>query len=284
MPDRVRVLIINHDTSDLAEVALLSLVASTLGWDGGELLVTLSDNTSTDPAAPRLRRTAAELGVEWVTSRWPHPGRVATDRLDSTGDCLRDFILAHDDCDYYWLVDSDIDLPGPGVLDGLLAVARDRDDLWAVTATLLPMDDIPLRQVEVGTDIEMVLERSVGGRNGRSRKTFTGPLQGRSSHACTLVRRTPFLRSAVELLGLSQTVVLSADPAVGGFYDTFGIATKVMQAAGYAHTTAPVEVLHAAGGSWADHARAERAVRAERRRAELLAVLDRGAGPDRFAS
>jgi hypothetical protein len=105
------------------------------------------------------------------------------------------------------------------------------------------------------------------------RPTFRGPLQERSSHACTILPRTDALLAVAEFLDFGQTAVLSGDPTVGGFYDTFGIATRAMRAAGYGHTTAPVEVLHAAGGSWAAHARPQRAVRAGRRREELLAAL-----------
>ncbi|MFI2710802.1 glycosyltransferase [Micromonospora sp. NPDC018662] len=281
---KVNCLIINHNTSALAAVALASVVLSTDSWSRDDLAITVMDNSSTDPDVALVAEMAKRCDVPFLPSRWPHPGPViAAKRLDSTGDGLRDFVVQHQDCDYYWLVDSDVEVPAPGVLDALVAAMEQDRNLWAATATMARSDDADLwAQIAFGDIIEMAFERSRGGRNGPSRKEFQGPLHVRSPHACTLVRRDDVVVSVARHVGMSPVGVMSGDPAVGGFYDTFGMFTRVMTALGRTYTTVDVPVLHAEGGSWAAHAYPERAERARVRAAELARELEsRGHGaPD----
>jgi hypothetical protein len=278
---KVNCLIINHNTSALAAVSLASTVISTEHWSRDDLAITVMDNSSTDPDVELIVDLAKRLDVPFRSSRWPHPGaKIAARRLDSTGDCLRDFVVQNHDCDYYWLVDSDVEIPAPGVLDSLVAAMDEDPNLWAVTATMTRSDDADLwAQINFGDVMEMAFERSRGGRNGPSRKEFHGPLHVRSSHACTLLRRDEVIVSLAKHIGMSPATVMSGDPSIGGFYDTFGMFTRVLTALGRTYTTVPATVLHAEGGSWATHAYPARAERARQRLIELKKVLEsRGYG------
>ncbi|MGH9277946.1 MAG: glycosyltransferase family 2 protein [Acidimicrobiales bacterium] len=270
----VDAVITNHNTSALAEVALLSFLLDSGTSDRANIRITVADNWSTDGASARLAKTAALVGAQHAKTRWPHPGADATRRLDSAGDALRDFVVSHQEADYYFFIDSDIEFYGYRTLDAMLDFYSESKNVWAVTAQLERSDALPLPQLLVDGQVhDLAIERSVGGRHGPSRKEFSGRLQPRCPHACTLIGRTETFLNLATRIGLSAAVIMSGDGDIGGFYDNFGLATRVMEVAGYRYEVAPVSVRHAFGGSWAGQHRQAREQTAERRRERLRLQL-----------
>jgi hypothetical protein len=298
---RIEAIITNHNTSALAEVALLSLVQTTRKLDRASLHITVTDNWSTDHAVDRLKRTAALVGATFTTTRWPHAGSAAAMTVDSLGDVWRDFVMSHDDCDFYWFIDSDVELTDDGTAQAMLDVFESHGDIWAVAANLVRSDSLPLNTVQgrlpaASEVFELAVERARGGRHGRSRKVFYGlshpsgavvPGAGEGANrpltvaeepggahlkcpsACTLIARTDVFATATRVIGFSPAAMLSGDTDLAGWYDDFALMTRVMQAAGYRYAIADTTVRHAFGGTWAAEHYDERANAAERTRQRL---------------
>lgn len=128
----------NTNTSLLAELAVRSLYAALPGperrW-GMEL--TVIDNHSDDACVADLKAACDELGARFELSRYPYHETMVgpvESQVSSHGDCLRDFVLSHRECDYYLLLHSDVEFHQPGVVDTMLSDLETAPDAWASQA------------------------------------------------------------------------------------------------------------------------------------------------------
>ena len=301
----IEAIITNHNTSALAEVALLSLASTTRSLDCATLNVTVTDNWSTD-GVDRLKRTADLVGATFTTTRWPHAGNAASVTIDSLGDVWRDFVLPRDECDYYLFIDSDIEFIDDATVSTMLDTFLSHEGLWAVAADMVRSDSLPLDTVSgrlprADEVLEFAVERTKGGRQGSSRKVLYGlshpsgaivpgnvdervarpmgvaeePDGGhlKCPSQCTLIARTDIFDTASRVIGFSPVLLLSGDTDLAGWYDDFALMTRVMQAAGYRYTTAATTVRHAFGATWAPEHYDKRATVAERTRQRLCSEL-----------
>src|SRR5437588_1723189 len=116
MRPSIEAIIVNHNTSLFAELALRSLVASIRAGDPlDRLQITLVDNHSSDDMSTLLS-VIAETGTRFERSRWP----ASEAEVNTHGDVLRDFVLARPDADYYLFVDSDIDFETDAAVQTML--------------------------------------------------------------------------------------------------------------------------------------------------------------------
>jgi hypothetical protein len=107
---RVEACVVNHNTSEFAELALRTLVAThQQRLAAGQLRVTVVDNHSTDDGLSDLVAAAGELGATFQRSRWP----AASTPVNSHGDVLRDFVAAHDQATHVFFVDADVVFTSP---------------------------------------------------------------------------------------------------------------------------------------------------------------------------
>src|SRR5689334_17713044 len=126
----VRAVIVNHNTSLFSELALRSLLGSHASDRAIDLDVTVADNHSSDPHVSQLRAACDELGSRFELSRWPVDGST----VNTHGDVLRDFVLAHPDADHFLFVDCDIDFEEAGAVTTMLEDLDADDTLWCVQA------------------------------------------------------------------------------------------------------------------------------------------------------
>jgi hypothetical protein len=127
---RVEACVSNHNTSEFAELALRTLVAShEQRLAAGQLRVTVVDNHS-DGGLSDLVAAASELGATFQRSRWP----AASAPVNSHGDVLRDFVAAHDQATHVFFVDADVVFTSPDPLGVMLAEMEEGRDVWAVQA------------------------------------------------------------------------------------------------------------------------------------------------------
>ena len=155
----VAAIIINHNTSRFAEIALrsLRLAAERANVD---VRVTVVDNHSSDDTVA-LHAAIEECGASWELSRWP-AGKQA---LTTHGDVLRDFVLARPEAPAFLFADSDICFHEPDAIAVMLEELNEMSDVWAVQARLLTnkLTD-PSNYLEVGpaSFMEMVRRKRRG--------------------------------------------------------------------------------------------------------------------------
>jgi hypothetical protein len=239
----VRAVIVNHNTSLFSELALRSLMRShEADRDDIELDVTVVDNHSSDDALPGLRALCSELGVAFESSRWPADEAP----VNTHGDVLRDFVLADTRADHFLFVDCDIDFEEEGSVSVLVDDLAADEELWAVQARFRWTEE------NHGADasLDIWAGRPIDLRVGRSIDRwddvdgFTGTIQRRCHPGATLVRNSEMFRRVANVVGFACAVRMSADPAHGGFLDTFGLACAAMEAAGYRYRLSRATVHH----------------------------------------
>ncbi len=121
MSSLIRACIVNHNTSEFAELALRSL-AATHGarLSSGQLRITVMDNHSTDQGLPDLIAACDQLGAEFAHSHWP----AASSKINSHGDVMRGFVAAHSAATHFLFVDADV--PEDDSIGGKLEDCRRR--------------------------------------------------------------------------------------------------------------------------------------------------------------
>ena len=268
----VDAIIVNHDTSMFSELALRSLVASTAaGSETCRLHITVVDNHSSDDGLPSLRGAIDELGATFELSRWP----IATRTLNTHGDVLRDFVLAHPEADHYLFVDCDIDFDTDAVTQTMLDELVADDSLWAIQARFSSVEakygEGSSLDIWAGRPIEVVAAE--WSWDPDSRMPIMGSIKPRCHPGATLVRNAPILRRVAEGIGFHCALTMSQDTGLAGFYDTLGLASAVMTAASYRYTLSSAVVHHFFNASYDD-------VHVAARERDCRARLARFAGAD----
>ena len=237
----VEAAIINHNTSLFAELALRSLLASVEDGDQNcDLRITVVDNHSTDDL-DALVDTAKDKGAQFERSRWP----ASEATFNTHGDVLRDFVLARRDADFYLLVDSDIDFETPAALQTMLAELQEDASLWAVQARFSSVeskDEGSSLDIWAGRPFEVTLEN--WSWDETSRVPVSGVIHRRCHPGATLVRNSELFQGVANRIGFSSLVVIAGDSDVGGFYDTFAMASAAMEAAGYRYDLSQARAHH----------------------------------------
>ena len=242
---RVEAVIVNHNTSLFAELALRSLHASIeAGPELPGLRLTVLDNHSTDSQEGLLDAVKA-AGANFELSRWP----AKEAQLNTHGDVLRDFVLGHPDPDYYLFIDSDIDFETQVAAQTMVDELEADPGLWAVQARFSSTEARePGASLDIwaGRDYRVVLGEFDFGEGWRddSRTAVTGTIHRRCHPGATLVRNSDLFQGLAAGIGFSSAVMIAADPAIGGFYDTFGLVSAGMGAAGYHYGLSSVRVHH----------------------------------------
>jgi hypothetical protein len=239
----VRAVIANHNTSLFSELALRSLLRShESDRDDIELETTVVDNHSSDARLPVLRALCADVGVAFETSRWP-----ADDfTLNTHGDVLRDFVLADAGADHFLFVDADIDFEEEGSVSVLVDDIDADEQLWAVQARFRWSEGNTGKNssldIWAGRPIDLKVGRSIDRWDDAD--GFKGAIQRRCHPGATLVRNTQLFRRVADVVGFACAVRMSGDPQYAGFFDTFGLASAAMEAAGYRYGLSHTTVHH----------------------------------------
>ena len=261
--------IFNHNTSPFAELALRSLLATEREVP---LNVTVSDNQSIDEGVDDLKEAAAGLGAAFVQSRWP----AAEAKVNSHGDAMRDFVLANPEAELFLMVDADIVFTHPGTVARMSRELSARPNAWAVQAAFHWAEEHrgPGASLNIGYGAERVLP--IGASDGPRQLEFHG--KRRCHPGCTLIRNSDGLRRVAETIGFSCAHVLSADPEVGGFHDTMGLASYAMATQGSEYFLSEARVVHYFNVSYDDDRELTKAKLADCRR-RLASLRDDPARP-----
>jgi hypothetical protein len=239
---RIEAIIVNHNTSPYAELALRSLRATTSRDD---LNVTVVDNHSADDTSA-LRAACDRLEASFELSRWP----VEDQSVNTHGDVLRDFVLARADCDAYLFLDADIVFTQDRTVDTMSDELMSADAVWAVQARMSwdGTNEIPMGSLWQRRDHEIHLasKRVQPGTDWplTQLKVHSGTVMPRCHPGCALVRNSQLLRGVADRLGFSTAWVWSDDPQLGGFADTFALASEVMRSAGLRIVLSDAMVVH----------------------------------------
>lgn len=237
----VEAAIVNHTTSLFAELALRSLLTSVAaGPIEFDLRVTVVDNHSTDDV-DALRDVVQECGARFELSRWP----AADADFNTHGDVLRDFVVSRPSADYFLLVDSDIDFESDQAVQTMVAELVTDQTLWAVQARFSSAEvreEGSSLDIWAGRPFEAMLGNWVWDED--SRVPVKGTIHRRCHPGATLVRNSDFFLGLAHRVGFSSAVVIGGDPDVGGFFDTFGLTSAVMAAAGYRYALSVVRTHH----------------------------------------
>ena len=233
--------IFNHNTSPFAELALRSLAATE---DSSALNLTVSDNHSSDEGVGDLRRACDELGAAFQRSRWP----AGEGRFNTHGDAIRDFVLSKADADRFLLVDADIVFTHADSVSTMCRELDGRPDAWAVQAAFHWAEEN--RGTGASLDIGYGVERTMSIREGEPPQAYRG--KRRCHPGCTLIRNSEGFLHVAETIGFSCVHVWSADPDVGGFHDTLGLASHAMGAQGLGYFLSTARVVHYFNVSYAE--------------------------------
>ena len=118
---------INQDTSCFVELLLRSLYATHSALDG--IRLTILDNNSTDEMQ-HWTSLAEDKKIPIVQTKWDRntPG-------NNHGENLRDFVLSHQDCDYFLFLDADIVFVQDETVTTMASeLAEAGNDVWAIQA------------------------------------------------------------------------------------------------------------------------------------------------------
>jgi hypothetical protein len=254
----VRAIIVNHNTSLFAELALRSLMWAHTADSNIDLILSVVDNHSTDAELDRLKGACAEHGAEFVLSRWP----LADAKVNTHGDVLRDFVLRHDDAERFLFVDSDIDFEEAGAISTLAEDLDTDDELWAVQSRFRfsEMRDGPGGSLDIWAGRPVALKVGSAIERWEDVNAFEGSIQRRCHPGATLCVNTPLFRRVAEVIGFSTAVRSSADFTHAGFFDTLGLASAAMATHGKRYTLSRATVHHFFMASYDDqHTKARRA-------------------------
>ena len=264
----IEAVVVNHNTSLFAEVAARSVLSAGRKAGAADIRLTVMDNASTDDSSA-LYQAGREVGFDVVASRW----NVDDTTLNSHGDGLRDFVLAHPSCDYYLLVDADVCVTDDDVIPTMLEELRADDRLWAVQARYYWTERAfgPGSSLDTGAGTPQRVRMQVD--DWRLRE-FTSSSNRRCQPAFALVRNTRAFRDTAAYVGLGCGLVLSHDDDIGGFHDTLGLASAVMRTHGTSYALSDAAVVHFWNVSYTSSTTKTR--EAER----MLRALRRGETPD----
>ena len=260
---------VNHGTTAYVDLMITTLLEVDRSA-GVELLVL--DNGSDDLAQLDW---AVERGVTIESSGY------GTERSVTThGEILRDAVLAHPEPTAYLLLDADCFFVEPGTVDTMRAELSADDGLFAVQARQCDED---------GTDLEQPFRPWTREIEQRVRELPDGDwwdpdripvtLGDRVHPFCTLIRNTPTVRRAVELIGLSPA--LTQCERGGRWWDTLGLFTQVMRTHGLDWTYSARSAGHFGNVSWSTEWSQRKAERRDRLRAGV--ARHPGAGLARHA-
>ena len=131
MSSLIRACIVNHNTSEFAELALRTLAATHGPWlSSGRLRITIMDNHSSDDGLPKLIMACDQLGAEFTRSGWP----AADTQVNSHGDVMRGFVAAQPAATHYLFADADSYVLENDTV-GRMAAELDADtEAWAIQA------------------------------------------------------------------------------------------------------------------------------------------------------
>jgi hypothetical protein len=253
---RIEACIINHNTSEFAELAVRSLVATHPDWmSDGTMRLTVVDNHSSDGGLEHLRTACRELNVGFELSRWPAAAaqRLGTVRapVNTHGDVLRDFVAGHEAATHFLFLDTDVYFLVRDTVGTMLAELTEQPDVWAVQARFAWAEEARGRgaslHIKPGPtqQIRACIDGAIAG-------PFTGPYKPRCHPAVALVANTAVFRKVAEIIGLSGAIIIAADPSTAGFADTFGLASLVMQTHSLRYALSEVTVGHYFGISYED--------------------------------
>jgi hypothetical protein len=242
----IECVVVNHNTSPFAELAVRSLLATHPGLD---LTVTVMDNASTDDTGD-LRAACADLGIPYLQSGLEHTSLGKSD--NTHGEVLRSFILTHPDADYYLLLDADICFVQENTLLTMQRELDADDSIFAVQARMSwdGVNEMPGAGWHIAENEPLHLRFVLGGepisdeRLMETAQESHGILNPRCHPGCALVRNTPVFRSVVEHIGLSTAWLFGVNQPRHGFYDTFGLACHVMKTHEQRYVLSSAMVLH----------------------------------------
>ena len=183
----VEAVVVNHNTSLFAELALRSLAACHAGSpDACVLRVTVRDNHSSDNGLEDLKDAALALDVPLELSAWPATGAA----VNTHGDVLRDFLLEHGEADYFPFVDADIDFDEPSTVAVMLEEISADAGLWAVQARVRWLEENRGKgaslNIWTGRPVDLKVATSVTGWD--QVQQIRGQIRPRVHPGCTLVR------------------------------------------------------------------------------------------------
>jgi len=239
----IAAVLVNHNTSAFAELAVRSLFVQNPGLD---LQLTVYDNGSTDDRAGLLA-AADDHGVRVVPS-----GFSTSTPGNSHGEVLRSFVLdpGNEEADQFLFLDADICFTRPGTIARLLALLSEHSEVFGAGPRMSWDGETPL-PAEVTNNPALYLNRL--------------------HPCCALISNTPVFRSVVEHVGLSCARMLYATH--DDFLDTFELMTRVMRTHALRHVIADdTMIMHAFAVSYPDESSAMLAEK-EKRRDHWLAVM-----------
>lgn len=242
----VDAVIVNHNTSAFAELAVRSLHAAAL-LAGTVVRITLVDNHSTDDTRA-LREAVAECGCDWELSRWPAGGQPLT----THGDVLRDFVLARPDADGFLFAESDICFLEPDALSTMLTELDAQPAVWAVQGRLLTgryVGPVTFREAvhRKRRPLELTAHLSLETDDGSTSTMDTvhsGRRIPRCHPGCALIRNSDPFQLATRHLGYSAAWTWSNDRQLGGLSDTLSLVSNVMRTHRQRHLMSAASVIH----------------------------------------
>jgi hypothetical protein len=245
---RIEAFLVNHNTSLFAELALRTFVATHREWlESDRLRFTVVDNHSTDADLAALRAACEESPAEWQVSRWP----AAEAPVNSHGDVLRDFVLDHPDASHFLFMDADVFFLSENAAGVMLDELTALPDVWALQGRFewLETSAGGGASADLWAGRPQQLRASI---DGAVAGPFTGRHKARCHPALAFVANTPVFRRVADVVGLTPSVIIAADETIGGFADTFGLASLVMRTHGLRHALSSVTVGHYHGVSYDD--------------------------------
>jgi hypothetical protein len=246
----IEAVIINHNSSNYAEIALRALMADR-DDPSPAIHTTVMDNHSTDDTSA-LRAAVAEFGAAFVLSRWPAGG---SDR-NTHGDVLRDFVLGRPDASAFLFVESDICFVRPGTVATMHRELCSAPDIWAVQAVLVSGSRPTAEQLRAVAVAQFRRKRRVRLRASLHHVGVEGPdlakdlgmhtatIQPRCHPGCALIRNSPAFQETARRIGFSPSWSWSANRFVGGFSDTLALASQVMATHSQRFAYSQASVVH----------------------------------------
>jgi hypothetical protein len=244
----VEAVIVNHNTSVYAELALRSL----RHVEDGQvpLNITIMDNHSTDDTRALLAAASA-LDARFETSRWP----AAEAQRNTHGDVLRDFVMSRRDVDAFLFVESDICFLTKASVSKMVKELQ-APDTWAIQARLIATQRHTSEEL-----VAMTLAYQRRGRQIGLKSQLFGPRGGEiealipeTMHWATimprchpggaLVRNDEVLQRTARYIGFAQVWSWSSDRYLEGFGDTLGMVSQVMRTHGRRYAYSETSVLH----------------------------------------
>ena len=271
----INIVLVNHNTSAFAELAVRSFYAMHGRREG--IRFTIMDNSSQD-GTEELEAYARSVGIEFTQS-----GFVAAEQqVNSHGEVLRQFVLENPECEYYLLLDADVCFIEPNTVDTLVSEITEYDDVWAVharsrraTARLfgprrqpakqdvseyrsqklvdrrkiyLHCPIMPKLQVESPGALVEPPRMNFGELDEEGRKqplmSLVGSVKPRCEPCCTLVRNTAVFRRVADRVGFSPAWVFENAIEGAGGYDTMDLMTAVMTTHEQVYLESSSGVLH----------------------------------------